>query len=450
MTAPLVRASPVGPALGETSGQSAGRENLLQLIQLRWLAVAGQLATILLTRFTFGIALPLAPMLGVLVGLIALNLLSLPLVRRSGTIRNGALLGALLLDVAALSAQLYWSGGASNPFVSLFLLQVVLGSVLLDRWSSWALVVATSIAFALLTVFYRPIVLPPSFVTDLFALHIKGMWVCFALVAVLLVMFVTRINGNLRAQDAHLDAIRRQAIEEDHIVRIGMLASGAAHELGTPLASLSVILGDWRHMNAIADDPELLRDVADMQAEVQRCKAIVTSILLSSGDARGERSDATTVRALFDRIVADWADARGFAHLHYSDEFGPDVPIASDLVLQQAVFNLLDNAAEVSPERIDVRLTRREDGLSLSVRDQGPGFPAVQLANLGKPYNSAKTEPGRGLGLFLVGNVARKLGGSLTARNAKGGVGANVRLRLPLDAIRLGEQDAGQAAAADR
>lgn len=437
-------------SLDDDAPDSAGRKNLLQLIQLRWLAVAGQLATILLTHFAFGILLPLAPMLGVLIGLVLLNLVSLPLVRRGSAIRNGALFGALLLDVAALSAQLYWSGGATNPFVSLFLLQVVLGSVLLDRWSSWALVCATTLAFALLTVFHHPIALPPQFQTDLFTLYIQGSWVCFALVAVLLVMFVTRINSNLRAQDASLDAIRRQAIEEDHIVRIGMLASGAAHELGTPLSSLSVILGDWRHIDAIRSDPELLRDVEDMQAEVQRCKGIVTGILLSSGDARGEQSAATTVRVLFDRIVADWAKARGFANLHYVDSFGPDMPIASDLVLQQAVFNLLDNAAEVSPARIDVALSRAEDGLILRVRDHGPGFPAAQLSSLGKPYNSAKAEPGRGLGLFLVGNVARKLGGSFAARNLPDGAGAEVQLRLPLDALRLGEQDAGPTTAADR
>ena len=271
-------------------GIAAGRENLLQLVQLRWLAVAGQLATILLTQFLFGIVLPLAAMLAVLAALILLNLASIAFLRRRSRITNGELFGALLLDVVALSAQLYLSGGATNPFVSLFLLQVVLGSVLLDRWSSWALVLATSIAFALLTVVHRPIVLPATIALDLFALHIQGMWVCFALVAVLLVMFVTRINGNLRAQDAYLAAIRRQAVEEDHIVRIGLLASGAAHELGTPLSSLSVILGDWRRIRAIATDADLSRDVEEMQAEVQRCKAIVTSILLSSGDARGEQS----------------------------------------------------------------------------------------------------------------------------------------------------------------
>lgn len=415
---------------------AAGRENMLQLVQLRWLAVAGQLATILVTQFVFGIALPLWPMLAVLAGLVALNLASLALLRLERPIAEAALLGALLLDVASLSAQLYLSGGATNPFVSLFLLQVVLGSVLLDRGSSWALVVVTSLAFALLTIRYRPIVLPPTLGRSLFALHVQGMWVCFALVAILLVLFVTRVNGNLRAQDARLARVERQAVEEEHIVRIGMLASGAAHELGTPLSSLSVILGDWQHAGVAADHAELRRDIEDMQAEVQRCKAIVTGILMASGDPRGEASAATTVRRLLESIVGDWTTARDFAGLRYRDDFGDDVTIASDVVLQQAVFNLLDNAAEVSPDRIEIALARDGEALLLRVRDWGPGFAAEQLAGLGKPYNTSKAQLGRGLGLFLVGNVARKLGGQLTALNLPDG-GAEVALRLPLSTLRL-------------
>ena len=423
---------------------AAGHANMVQLVQLRWLAVAGQLATILLTQAFFQIHLPMVAMLGVLSGLVLLNAASLARLRSSGPITNGALFGALLLDVAALTAQLYLSGGATNPFVSLFLLQVVLGSVLLDRWSSWMLVAATSIAFALLTAFYRPIILPPTIDRSLFELHVQGMWVCFALVAVLLVLFVSRINANLRLQDIRLATVQRQAVEEEHIVRIGMLASGAAHELGTPLSSLAVILGDWRHVDAIARDPDLVRDVAVMQAEIQRCKAIVTSILMSSGDPRGEEAAATTVRELVNRIVADWSQARGFRLIRYDDRFGEDVSIASDVVLQQAVFNLLDNAAEVSPGGIEIILSRADETLVLAVRDQGPGFAAQQLANLGTPYNSSKSELGRGLGLYLVGNVARKLGGTLTARNIDAS-GAEVTIRLPLAAIRLGSAlaDAG-------
>lgn len=418
--------------------EATGHKNMLQLIHLRWLAVGGQLATIGLTETALGIGLPLAPMLAVIVGLIALNVASLLLLRWRRRVRNTALLTALLLDVAALSAQLYLSGGATNPFISLFLLQVVLGSVLLDRWSTWVVVIVTGLSFAGLSIAYRPIMLPPGYPETLFHLHIQGMGVCFALVAVLLVLFVTRINGNLRAGDAHLADLRRQAVEEDHIVRIGLLASGAAHELGTPLSSLSVILGDWRRSPRIAGDPDLLLEIEEMQSEVQRCKKIVTGILLASGEARGEASSVTTVRQFFDSVIAEWEAARGFAHADYHDAFGPDVPIASDTVLQQAVYNLLDNAADASPGWIGIALVKDAETLVFTVRDAGTGFAPQMLAAFGAPYNSDKPRDGAGLGLFLVTNVMRKIGGSVAASNRPEG-GAEIVLRLPLATIALTE-----------
>ncbi|MDF0488253.1 ATP-binding protein [Sphingomonas sp. H39-1-10] len=408
---------------------------MVLLVQLRWLAVAGQLATILLVQFGMGVELPLRAMALVLAALVLVNLASLSLLRQRRTITNSELLLALLLDVAALTTQLYLSGGATNPFVSLFLLQVVLGAILLGRWSSWALVAVTCGAFALLMRRFRPLDLPISLASDPFGLHIVGSWACFALVAVLLVLFVTRISGNLRARDAYVADMRQRAADQDHILQIGLLASGAAHELGTPLASLAVILGDWRRMPRLAADPELAQDVAEMQAEVERCKAIVTGILMSAGEARGEAPEITSVHGFFADLVDYWR-ARGTTPLAYDNAFGPDLPIVSDTALKQVICNVLDNAAEVSPQGIGLAVERAGDAIRLSVRDAGPGFAPDMLANLGKPYQSTKQRPGGGLGLFLVVNVMRKLGGSVTARNRDEG-GAEVTLRLPIASLAL-------------
>lgn len=420
------------------SADVAGRNNMVQLVQLRWLAVLGQLATILVVQFVMGIDLPIIPMAAVLVALVTLNLISMYLLRLRKAVANSELFIALLLDVAALTAQLYLSGGATNPFVSLFLLQVVLGAVLLERWTSWALVVVTSLCFAFLMTAFRPLEALQHFATNPLNLHIQGMWVCFALIAVLLVLFVTRISSNLRARDAHVADMRQQAVEQDHIIRIGLLASGAAHELGTPLASLAVILGDWRRMPGLATDPSLAQDIDEMQAEVERCKQIVTNVLMSAGEARGEAPVISSINAFLDDLVSDWRETRGTAELGYDNRFGQDVPIVSDTALKQVICTVLDNAAEASPQGIGLVVERERDSLSLIVRDRGPGFASETLSNLGKPYNSTKKRPGGGLGLFLVMNVMRKLGGSVAAYNRPAG-GAEVVLKLPLAALALME-----------
>jgi two-component system sensor histidine kinase RegB len=237
--------------------------------------------------------------------------------------------------------------------------------------------------------------------------------------------------------------LRQRAAEEEHIVRMGLLASGAAHELGTPLATLAVILGDWQHMQPFAAEPELRQEIEEMQAQVARCKTIVTGILLSAGEARGEAPAQTTVNAFLDELVAEWRATRPIDTLAYSTAFGDDVAIVSDSALKQTIYNVLDNALEASPRWVGLEAARDGDWLSLTVSDAGPGFAPEMLAQLGKPYLSSKGRPGGGLGLFLVVNVARTLGGTVSARNRPEG-GAAVTLRLPLAAITLGEASHGR------
>jgi two-component system sensor histidine kinase RegB len=427
-----------GFASSSPADDATNRKNMALLIQLRWTAVVGQILTIAAAHFWLGIPLPLGPMGAVIWALVLLNVLSLAWVHYRVEITNHELLVALMLDVAALTAQLYLSGGATNPFTSLFLLQVTLGAVLLDSRSTWSLVALTCASFVWLTLVYRPLELPQNPLSDTYSLTVAGMLMGFVLNAVLLVLFVTRINRNLRRRDAHLAALRQHAAEQDHIVRMGLLASGAAHELGTPLASLSVILSDWRRMPALSQEREFAEDLAEMEASLQRCKSIVTGILVSAGEARGEGSSPTTVSAFLTALAEEWRTARSARSLYVTNTFGEDVAIVSDVALKQVIFNVLDNAFEVSRDWVELVAEREGNSLVLSISDRGPGFAPEMLAQLGKPYQSSKGRSGGGLGLFLVVNVVRKLGGTVTAENHRK-CGATVRLVLPLSTLAIGD-----------
>ncbi|MFL9925290.1 ATP-binding protein [Herbaspirillum lusitanum] len=425
----------------------AGHKNMLLLIQLRWLAVFGQAVTIAFVILVFDIQLPLPHMLEVLSCLIAFNIASHLRWHEHRPVTNAELFLALLVDVATLTVQLYLSGGTTNPFAFLFLMQIILSAVLLQTWSSWAIVGICVLCLAGLALFSEPLSLPPDHGNGLSSLYVEGMLICFLLNAGLLVFFITRINQNLRAGDALLADLRQRAAEEDHIVRMGLLASGAAHELGTPLATLSVILGDWRRMPEFGQNPELLEELGEMQAQLQRCKSIVSGILLSAGEARGESSVKTTLNTFLDDLAKDWRSSRPVTAFEYLNRIEQDVTVVFDSALKQMIGNVLDNAFEASPEWLSLEAERDGDLLVLSVRDRGPGFPDWMLAQLGKPYQSSKGKPGRGLGLFFVVNVARKLGGTVSAgnRDAHGDAGAKggalVRLTLPLSAIRLEETE---------
>ncbi len=422
------------------SGDRTGQRNMQQLIQLRWIAVVGQLVTILVVHYGIGIALPLHSMLCVLAALSAFNLASHLWWRKRVQVSNTALLAGLLVDAASLTLQLYLSGGITNPFVFLFLLQVALGTVLLRSPASWILAAATGICVVALILLPTPIEIPAHPGGGMSDRYVQGLLICFLLLDALLVVFIGRIGGILRERDARLAELRQRAAEEEHIVRMGLLASGAAHELGTPLSTLSVILGDWRHLPSFASDAELSHDVEEMQVQVARCKSIVTNILLAAGKTRGESPVETTLHALLDDMAEEWRTLRSAAGFRYTRRCADDPRIVSDAGLRQMVFNVLDNALEVSPGWVSLDAHCRDGELVIDISDAGPGFAPDVLERLGTPYNSTKGRPGGGLGLFLSVNVARTLGGSLTAHNRREG-GTTVTLILPLSAIAIEEHD---------
>ena len=268
------------------------------------------------------------------------------------------------------------------------------------------------------------------------------MLICFVLNAALLVVFISRISNTLRGKAAQLADLNQRAAEEEHIVRMGLLASGAAHELGTPLATVSVILGDWKRMPEFKNNPELLEELTEMQTQLKRCKSIVSGILLSAGEARGDSPSETTMRTFLDNLVDEWKVTRSVASVDYRNRFCGDLRIVSDSAIKQMVCNVLDNALEASPTWVGLEATRDENMLRLTVTDRGPGFAPGILQRLGTPYQSTKGRPGGGLGLFLVVNVARTLGGSVDAGNRADG-GAFVTVTLPLAAITLDEEEEG-------
>jgi two-component system sensor histidine kinase RegB len=405
-----------------------GLEHMHPLIQLRWIAVIGQIATIVFVSRVFDVALPLAMMAVVLAILIGFNLLSMFYWRNRDEVSNGELFMALLVDVFTLTAQLYLSGGADNPFVFLYLLQVVLGAVLLRSWATWTLVGVTGLCFVGLMIFSGPVEIPANH-------YQQGLLVCFALNAALVVVFMTRINRMLRARDARLADLRQRAVEEEHIVRMGLLASGAAHELGTPMATISVILGDWSRMPPFSQDAGLREELTEMQLQLDRCKSIVSGILLSAGEMRAESLIRTTVNDFLDELVAGWRNTRPVRDFDYLKRFVDDLTIVSDEGLKQTICNVLDNALEASPDWLALEAVRDGDDLVLRVFDRGSGFPAPMLKHFGRPYQSSKGRPGGGLGLFLAVNVVRALGGTISARNAE--AGAVVTLTLPLASLTL-------------
>jgi two-component system sensor histidine kinase RegB len=436
-------ASAVAGAAQRSSAESrvigqTGHGNMLQLIQLRWFAVVGQILSIIVAVWIIGIQLPLPGMLTVLVCLVAFNLSCQLRWHEEREVSERTLLFSLLVDVSSLTAQLYFSGGISNPFVFLYLLQVILAVLLCRTRSAWTVASITALCIVGLAIRYEPLQLPNEWIDHFTQLYAAGLIIAFALDAFLLVFFMTRIARNQRAGDEQVALLREEASEREQVMRIGLLASGAAHELGTPLATMSVILGDWRHDPLITENEDLAQELDELQVQLQRCKQIVTGILLSAGEARGEQSRSVSLRSFTQDVLRQWGERRSPGHLKTLIPEFADLRVAADDVLRQMLFNVLDNAFDASPGYVEFELALVEADIAFTIRDTGPGFAEDILRNAGRPYNSTKGRNGGGLGLFLVYNVARSLGGAVTISNRATG-GAQVVIQIPMRSLAVEE-----------
>ncbi|CAL4869448.1 Sensor histidine kinase RegB (plasmid) [Asticcacaulis sp. MM231] len=442
--------------------QTANRQNLRVLINLRGMAFCAQMIAIFVTYYGLSIVLPVTYMVLTASVLAVLNLYSLHRLHVLKPVSNLDLFLGLVVDVLVLALQLHFSGGTSNPFVSFFMLPVIIGAVMLSAVYAWSIYGITLLAYLALAVAGMGHPMPQmmdmpgmegtghaaSSLIDHSSLHMNGMMLGYGICAGALVYMITRIRNNLRTRDTELEAMKAQALEESHIIRMGLLSAGAAHELGTPLTTLSVILQDWHDLPLPRKKSDLKADIQTMQMQVSRCKAIVSDILTSSGDARGEGAGVQTLEAFLRETADTWRLSHPEASLT-TEITVPAVDVVADRVIQQALTNLLDNAQEAvtSAGAAGIRFTARleDEHVIIAVRDHGPGFTQDILDRLGQPYVTTKGATGkghgRGLGLFLVTNTVRKLGGTFQAGNdiSKDGslLGGVVTLTLPLDAIRM-------------
>ncbi len=410
----------------DTISQNTNRNNLLQLLWLRLIAIFGQVATILFCHYFLHIALPLFLMFLVLLILTIMNCISYYRYKLQKNISDKSLFIELLFDVAALSAQLYFSGGVSNPFISLLLLQVIIGSILLQTIYACLIALMTILCYVWLSFNYQELhAFHHHESGDFFNLHLHGMLISYVFAAILLLIFVTRIIKNLNDGNGKINLLKQQSIEKEQVIRMGLLATGAAHELGTPLSTIAVILSDWKKMNL---EKSLIEDVEVIESELTRCKKILSEILSSSGKVRAEEAKIAPIKKIFDELIKEWSNSRKPQNLIYNFSGEIEKEIILDNILSQSFFNIFDNALEASPNFILIDVKVVENEIIIGIEDRGKGFDLQILNSIGKPNLTTKNSSG--LGLFLALNTFDRIGGKLEIKNLANG--AKVIVTIPL------------------
>jgi two-component system sensor histidine kinase RegB len=340
-----------------------------------------------------------------------------------------AVFAQLLAEVVALTALLYFSGGASNPFVSLYLIPIALGATILSFRYTLALAGLSISAYAVLLRFYVPIPeLEMGHVHGGVNLHLVGMWANLVISAIIVLVLLTLLARTSRQRAEQLARLREEAVRNEQIVAMGSIAAATAHSLSTPLSTVQVLLEE---LAEDLDQAERRENAELARQQIELCRNHLTGLLAAGGIARLDAASREPPGTFLDRVLADWLTTRPDAELERDiDPALRSVPAVIDPTLWHSLVNLLNNAADANAERgaTMVGCTARREGsfLVVTIDDQGPG-PPRDLDAVG----FASTKPrGLGVGLLLTQASLDRLGGSLELRDRR--PGCRAVLRIPL------------------
>jgi two-component system sensor histidine kinase RegB len=424
-----------------------GLNQLPRLVVLRNIAIAAQLVTLLAAWKILKLQLDWPPMLLAIAALALINLLTW--LRLGGTggsgypaasslrglrlraghqVSNPELFAQLCADVVALSVLLYYGGGSTNPFVSLYLLPLVIAAATLPRRYTWSMAALTAACYSLLMVYYIPLPHIHFRQDDAFNIHVVGMWLGFVISAVVVAYFVVQMAQAVRSRDEMLARVREEILRNERIVALGTQAAGAAHEMGTPLATMAVVIGELRR--DVADTPSALRDsLAILDEQVRGCKRILDKIMANAQDSGATQPQPAD--RLMAEVLDEWQLLRPAAQFHYHSHGAAPAPlINADVTLRAALMNLLNNAADAGPQAIEIHAGWNSAGFTLEIRDHGSGLSEEAALKAGTAFFTTKAE-GRGLGLFLANATIERIGGTVRLFNREEG-GAATELTLPV------------------
>lgn len=439
------------------------------LLQLRWFAVVGQLVTISVAGFFFVEQLPTESLL-VLVGFTAAtnivygvwlrgetaasvskavetSEISVPSDRAyvppvagvgySSIVKFRVAAALMVVDLITLTVMLHFSGGVDNPFAAFYFVNMAVAGVLLQpRWA-WMLALLAIVGFATLLFSYVPLeFLQSSDGDDSLGVRHLGAFIAFATCASVVTYFVTSTAAELTNRERELRLTQAEQARGRQLESLSTLAAGAAHELATPMSTVLLIARELQHHLEEVDVPESVRrDLQLIDSELRHCRAILSRMRSAAGDHAGEQWQETTVGELLDTVL------EGIREPHRV-EISPETERYEDQTLwlpseavAQTIRNLIHNGLDASPDpsSVLVEMTTDEHKLLVRIQDWGEGMPEDVLERIGQPFFTTK-EPGRGmgLGLFLAGNVIRRLGGSLDFASNPG-KGTTAQVQLPLN-----------------
>ena len=412
-----------------------GRVTLRTLILIRWIAVTGQLTTTLAVHYGLHLELPIGPVLAAIGASVLLNLAALA--QRKARPRLADRDASLYLgyDILQLSLLLYLTGGLQNPFAVLILAPLTVAATILSRNSVTGLAALALVCLTALALWRFPLpwpggdlVLPPLFSI--------GVWLALCLSAIFITAYVWSVAREARNINDALAASQMALAREQKLSALGALAAAAAHELGTPLGTISLVAKELAR--EIPPDDPLAEDIALLQSQAVRCRDILAELSRKPEAEGGEPYDRLTLHALLEAAATPHTLPHVSLRIEErpaagggSGSGGDDAPappmIRRSPEIIHGLGNIVQNAMQFARRDVLLRAEWDASHLTVTVIDDGPGFSPGLLSRIGEPYISSRPE-GMGLGIFIAQTLLERTGAEVGFANHRSG-GAQVVVR---------------------
>ena len=409
------------------------RLRLNTLIRLRWLAIVGQSITVLTVAYILQFPLPVGPCFALIASSAWLNLVLAFRYPAAHRLKPTAALGILVFDSLQLAGLLYMTGGLTNPFSLLMTVPVVISAASLPLRLTAALGILVMATATFLAFFHLPLPWTEGATLIVPFVYVVGMWM-----AVFSSISFTAIYAFRVAEEARLLANALAATElvlqrEQHLSALDGLAAAAAHELGTPLATITLVAREME--KALGNEPKFREDVTLLRSQSERCREILKRLtsLSSEGEPQLSRLPLTS---LIEEVTAPHRDFGISIELNPGERIGPEPVGRRNPGVLYGLGNLVENAVDFARSKVVLRWSWNESHVMISITDDGPGFPAEIIDRIGEPYMSTRqgAEPGGGLGLglFIAKTLLERSGASLSFSNSNGpGEGAVIKVSWP-------------------
>lgn len=419
--------------------QGTGVLRLDTLIRLRWLAVAGQLAALVVTSQILGFRVPILPFVLALAASAVLNLVLRSRFAVSYRLSDRAASALLAFDVVQLAVLLYLTGGLENPFALLFLAPVMISATVLPPRQTLMIGIIVVISATIIGFYYLPL---PWFSGETFALPLLyrlGSWFAILLGVAFIGVYAWRVAEEARQLAEALSATELVLAREQHLTQIDGLAAAAAHELGTPLATIALVAKELEKTGP--QDGLIGDDIRLLVQQVSRCREILKT-LNSLGHEEAGPLGMMTLGLLLEEVIAP---QRSFGiDLEVIPQGAGDEPrLRRNPAILYGLGNLVENAVDFASEAVLIEALWDDQRVTIRISDDGPGFSPEILARLGEPYVTSRIGPrrtksegesGLGLGLFIAKTLLERSGATLAFSNAlKAERGARVSIFWPRD-----------------